>query len=151
MLLLIINHHYFREKSSGRGIYPINKDHLLKEIKKLKKNNWEFGSEKDILRFTKEKFKNNEENQDSALYKKDENRNNIINNNQIKAEKDLQNNFGDESQDKNEGKYNSQYVFEHSEFDPFFENFLREIESLKQKTLTHSSPKPRKRLRDSCA
>jgi peptidoglycan/xylan/chitin deacetylase (PgdA/CDA1 family) len=50
MPLLIINHHYFRKKKPGRGIYPISPNELNHEIKNLQLNGWKLGCEEDILK-----------------------------------------------------------------------------------------------------
>ena len=48
MPLLIVNHHYYRENSTGRGIYPTNKTRILEEISLLKSNGWRIGDQTDL-------------------------------------------------------------------------------------------------------
>lgn len=50
MPILAVNHHYFRQKKPGQGIYPISSSDLKKNIKKLSKL-WRFGDETDIIKF----------------------------------------------------------------------------------------------------
>jgi peptidoglycan/xylan/chitin deacetylase (PgdA/CDA1 family) len=51
MPLLAVNHHYFRDESTGRGIYPTTPDSLRKEIEKIRSAGWRIGTEEDISRY----------------------------------------------------------------------------------------------------
>lgn len=48
MPLLAVNHHYFRETTTGRGIYPTTPGALAEEVRKLR-TRWRMGREEDIL------------------------------------------------------------------------------------------------------
>jgi len=48
MPLLAVNHHYFREISTGQGIYPTTPDALTAEVHQLR-SRWRIGGEDDIV------------------------------------------------------------------------------------------------------
>jgi peptidoglycan/xylan/chitin deacetylase (PgdA/CDA1 family) len=51
MSLLAINHHYFREAGTGRGIYPTTPRALQDEVRELRRAGWRVGTEADILAY----------------------------------------------------------------------------------------------------
>jgi peptidoglycan/xylan/chitin deacetylase (PgdA/CDA1 family) len=51
MPLIAVNHHYYREKGTGRGIYPTTPSALMQEVSVIRKAGWRIGDETDILRF----------------------------------------------------------------------------------------------------
>ena len=51
MPLLAINHHYYRELKTGRGIYPTTPLMLADELQKLRESGWRVGNEADIQKF----------------------------------------------------------------------------------------------------
>lgn len=48
MPLLAVNHHYYRAKCPGRGIYPTSPEVMANNIALLRSYGWEFGAEKEI-------------------------------------------------------------------------------------------------------
>ena len=51
MPLLAVNHHYYRENGTGRGIYPITPKALAEEVTAIREAGWRVGNESDILKF----------------------------------------------------------------------------------------------------
>jgi peptidoglycan/xylan/chitin deacetylase (PgdA/CDA1 family) len=51
MPLLAVNHHYFRDSGTGRGIYPTTPTVLREEVRKIRASGWRIGVERDILAF----------------------------------------------------------------------------------------------------
>lgn len=51
MPLLAINHHYYRESGTGRGIYPTTSRMLADEVLKIRAAGWRIGTEEDIFAF----------------------------------------------------------------------------------------------------
>lgn len=51
MPLLSVNHHYFRKRCTGRGIYPTSPIALAKEVMAIRQSGWRIGNESDILKF----------------------------------------------------------------------------------------------------
>lgn len=51
MPLLAINHHYYRESGTGRGIYPTTPGMLADEVLKIRAAGWRIGIEEDIFAF----------------------------------------------------------------------------------------------------
>lgn len=51
MPLLAINHHYYRESGTGRGIYPTTPRMLAEEVLKIRAAGWRIGIEADIFAF----------------------------------------------------------------------------------------------------
>ncbi len=51
MPLLAINHHYYRESRTGRGIYPTTSQMLADEVLKIRAAGWRIGIEDDIFSF----------------------------------------------------------------------------------------------------
>lgn len=51
MPLLAINHHYYRESGTGRGIYPTTPRMLADEVLKMRAAGWRIGIEEDIFAF----------------------------------------------------------------------------------------------------
>lgn len=51
MPLLAINHHYYREFVTGRGIHPTTPRMLSKEVLKIRAAGWRIGTEDDIFAF----------------------------------------------------------------------------------------------------
>lgn len=51
MPLLAINHHYYRESGTGRGIYPTTPLMLADEVLKIRAAGWRIGIEDDIFAF----------------------------------------------------------------------------------------------------
>jgi peptidoglycan/xylan/chitin deacetylase (PgdA/CDA1 family) len=51
MPLLAVNHHYFRDPGTGRGIYPTTPAALREEVGKIRSSGWRIGVEDDILAF----------------------------------------------------------------------------------------------------
>jgi peptidoglycan/xylan/chitin deacetylase (PgdA/CDA1 family) len=48
MPLLAVNHHYFREAGTGRGIHPVTPDALRAELETIRAGGWRVGGEADI-------------------------------------------------------------------------------------------------------
>lgn len=51
MPLLAINHHYFRESGTGRGIYPTTPRILSEEVLKIRAAGWRVGTQDDVFAF----------------------------------------------------------------------------------------------------
>lgn len=49
MPLLAVNHHYYRDSGTGRGIYPTTPSALQNEVRKIRSAGWRIGNEADIL------------------------------------------------------------------------------------------------------
>jgi peptidoglycan/xylan/chitin deacetylase (PgdA/CDA1 family) len=54
MPLLAINHHYFRESKTGRGIYPLSSSKMKLNLNALQSKGWKFVTQEGVINFTKE-------------------------------------------------------------------------------------------------
>ncbi len=60
MPLLSVNHHYFRQFGTGRGIYPTTPQMLADEVLKIRAAGWRIGCEEDIISFLSGQLKAND-------------------------------------------------------------------------------------------
>jgi peptidoglycan/xylan/chitin deacetylase (PgdA/CDA1 family) len=60
MPLLAVNHHYYRQFGTGRGIYPTTPQMLADEVLKIRAAGWRIGCEEDIIAFLSGQLKAND-------------------------------------------------------------------------------------------